>query len=102
MSIQEMIDNLEYVRDMLKDERGSDFSGVRALNAVLTFLSKDYADDNDAIMRTLLAEVQGEEDAKLYNTIARKLQLLYNGRLIGANVILLCTYIVKKIREDET
>jgi hypothetical protein len=96
-----MIGILEYERDRMKDERGSDYSGVRALNAVLSFLSKDYVNENDVVIRTLLREVQGEEDAKLYNTVARKLHLLYNDRLIGANVILLCTYIVKKIREED-
>ena len=31
MNISEVIDNLQYVKDCLADERGSDFSGVEAL-----------------------------------------------------------------------
>lgn len=40
MSIEEMIDILEYELDRMKDERGSDYSGVRALEQLLALLSR--------------------------------------------------------------
>lgn len=99
MTNGEMIEILEYELDRMKDERGSDYSGVRALEQLLSLLTKDHQNENDTVTETLLRECRGE--AELYNNVSRKLSLLYGGRMISASMILLCTYIVKKIREVE-
>ena len=38
MNISEVIDNLQYVKDCLADERGSDFSGVEALSIAIEII----------------------------------------------------------------
>ena len=41
MNISEVIDNLQYVKDCLSDERGSDFSGVEALTIAIEIIKME-------------------------------------------------------------
>ena len=41
MNISEVIDNLQYVKDCLADERGSDFSGVEALTIAIEIIKME-------------------------------------------------------------
>ena len=41
MNISEVIDNLQYVKDCLADERGSDFSGVEALTIAIRIIKME-------------------------------------------------------------
>lgn len=41
MNISELIDNLDYVKECLSDERGSDFSGVEALTIAIEIIKME-------------------------------------------------------------
>lgn len=55
-------------------------------------------DKNDPVMGYLLKEAS--EAPEMYNKVSRILQLLFNGRLIGAEVILICTHVALEVTKD--
>lgn len=100
MDTKEILDSLIYNRDRLIVERGSDFSGVKALNTAIDIMSgKKYDKRDDPVMGYLLKEAS--EAPEMYNEVSRILQLLFNGRLIGAEVILICTHVALEVTKDK-